>query len=160
MNNPLNYFYLFLTILISLSFGYDLFYYSAFSKGMIYSPSQQKYISMKFVLSAALRIFLVIKTLLIFLPSIFILIILLLQIKISILWWSSLFISIFNGSFFTGYLYLKIKRIIYWDIKNPVYKWDKLYQSYNSSSKSLLLISIVNLFLILIAQINELTRII
>ncbi|MFN4110834.1 MAG: hypothetical protein ACK4G1_01055 [Ignavibacteria bacterium] len=158
MDKFTNYFFLFLTILSSLSLGYDYFYYSAYNKGMFFIPSQQKHISMKFVLSASLKIFLLIKTLLSLSPLIFIFIVLPLQVKISILWWFPIFISIFHGMFFIGYLYPKIKRIIYWDIKNPVDKWNKLYQNYNSSSKILLWISFLNFLSILIAHLVGLFR--
>lgn len=160
MNNPINYFFIFILIISSFSLGYDSYYYYAFSKGIIYSPSQHKQIPMKFILSASLKTFLFIKGIMILSPLVFILIILLLKIKISILWWLSLFVSIFNGLFFVGYMYPKIKRVIYWDIKNPIEKWDKLYLSYNQSSKNLFIISLFNFFLILISYLNEILNII
>lgn len=160
MNYATNYFYIFLLTISAFSLGYENYYYSAFVKGIIYSPSQQKQVPIKFILSASLKIFLLIKGILILSPLIFILIVLLLQLKISILWWMSLFVSFFNGLFFVSYLYPKIKRIIYWDIKNPVEKWDKLYLSFNQSSKNLLLISLFNFLLIFVSYLNELLHLI
>ncbi len=156
----MDYFYIFILVVSTFSLGFDFFYNNSFNKGMIYSLSSQKQIPMKFVLSASLKTFLFVKILLIVAPLAFILIILLLQLRISILYWISLFVCIFNGMYFIGYLYPKIKRMIHWDIKNPIHKWESLYKSYNQSSEILLIISLINFIIILIAFLNESLKII
>lgn len=148
-------FYILFIVISVFSFGYDYFFNNAFNKGLIFSPIQKKQLTMKFVLSAALKVLLPLKLFLIVAALIFVFIILLLQLKISILWWISLIVCIFNGVYFVGYLYPKIKRIIHWDIKNPINKWESLYKSYNQSSKILVIISLINSVLIVMAFLNE-----
>ncbi len=77
------------------------------------------------------------------------------QIQISILWWLSFFVSIFNALFFVSYLYPKMKRIIYWDLKNPVEKWDELYKNFNNASKLLVIISFTNFIVVVITYLVE-----
>jgi len=154
----LNYFFVSLLVLASFSLGFDYFYHFVFNKGMIFTSVQQKQIPMKFVLSATLKVFIILKSLLIIPTFIAIVIILLLQIKISILSWSAIIFSIFNGTYFMGYLLPKLRRIIHWDIKNPIEKWDELYKGYNSSSKILVMISAINLLLVFVSLIIELMR--
>lgn len=152
------YFYTLFLVIVSFSFGYDLFFNNSFIKGMIFSPSHQKQVPMKFVLSASLNIFLPIKILIMISTLAIILIILLAQIKISILWWLSLFVGIFNGLIFVSYFYPKMKRIIHWDLKNPVEKWDELYRSFNNVSKLLIVLSFTNFIVVVITYLNELAR--
>ncbi|MCX8056589.1 MAG: hypothetical protein N3F03_03135 [Ignavibacteria bacterium] len=152
------YIFTLILIIITFSFGYDYFYHNAFNKGLIFSPSHQKQILMKFVLSASLKFFHIIKFLLIILSLMVIAGTLLFQIKISILWWATLFLNIFNGMFFTGYQYPKMKRIIYWDYKNPVQKWDEIYKSYNQSSKIMLIVCSINFTICLFAFVNGLIK--
>lgn len=74
------------------------------------------------------------------------------------LWWLSFFVSIFNGLFFVSYFYPKMKRIIHWDLKNPVEKWDELYRSFNNVSKLLIILSFTNFIVVAITYLNELAR--
>ncbi len=140
---------------MSFSFGYELFFNNVFIKGMIFSPSHQKQVPMKFVLSASLNIFLPFKILIMIITLAMIFMVLVAQIQISILWWLSFFVSIFNALFFVSYLYPKMKRIIYWDLKNPVEKWDELYKNFNSASKLLVIISFTNFIVVVITYLVE-----
>ncbi len=142
-------------VVVSFSFGYELFFNNVFIKGMIFSPSHQKQVPMKFVLSASLNIFLPFKILIMIITLAMIFMVLVAQIQISILWWLSFFVSIFNALFFVSYLYPKMKRIIYWDLKNPVEKWDELYKNFNSASKLLVIISFTNFIVVVITYLVE-----
>ncbi len=142
-------------VVVSFSFGYELFFNNVFIKGMIFSPSHQKQVPMKFVLSASLNIFLPFKILIMIIALAMIFMVLVAQIQISILWWLSFFVSIFNALFFVSYLYPKMKRIIYWDLKNPVEKWDELYKNFNSASKLLVIISFTNFIVVVITYLVE-----
>lgn len=144
----MNYFYIFLISLVSLSLGYDLFFAQSFNKGLILSPSQHKQVLMKLVLSASFKIFLIIKTLIIIVSIFFAVYIISFQIVVKVFWWLMFFVCVFNGLYYIGYLLPKLNRIIHWDLKNPVEKWDEVYKSYNRASKILISISVFNFLLV------------
>lgn len=143
----MTYLYTLLISLVSLSLGYDLFFAQSFNKGLIFSPSQHKQVLMKFVLSASFKIFITIKTLLVIVSLVGALFIISFQINVKVFWWLVFFVSVFNGLYFIGYLFPKLNRIIHWDLKNPVEKWNEIYKSYNRASNIMILISMCNFLL-------------
>ncbi len=147
------YFYSFMLVLVTSLTGYVSFYYLSFVKGNIYSTSKHKQIPMKLVLSASLKIFIALSSLMIFVPVAFIIITMLLKIKIEWLWWWNLFFSVFNGLYFIGYLYPKVRRIIHWDLKNPTEKWDELYRNFNLASQNFFYLTATNFLLALSAYL-------
>lgn len=119
----------------------------------MFSPINVQQISLKFILSASLHYFLIIRLILILLPSIVIIFVLLLKIKLNIFNWFSLFVMMFYGLYFLTYVLPKTNRLFQWDIKNPIRKWKKLYDNYLIATEILLIISLLNAVLALIVMI-------
>lgn len=145
-------FNLIILVVSLIALGYDYFLFVYF-KGLMFSPINVQQISLKFILSASLHYFLIIRLILILLPSIVIIFVLLLKIKLNIFNWFSLFVKMFYGLYFLTYVLPKTKRLYQWDIKNPIRKWKELYNNYLIATEILLLISLVNAILALIVMI-------
>lgn len=155
----MEYTYLILLIISSISMGYDYFFVQVFNKGMEFLPADKKIITNKFVLAASVKYFLLVRILMIIIPLVIIFYILIEQINIKIHWWIVFFVMMFYGLYYIGYLLPKVRRIFHWDLKNPQTKWENLYKSYNGSCKLLLIISTFNFLLIIISLLFEILMI-
>ena len=140
-------FFKLITIFTALLFGFDYFFVSVFNKGLIFVPVVSKQITMKFVLSALLITSITFRIFILMFVILSIAFSLLNSINLELLVWLSLFIQIFYHIYFVGYLFPKVRRIIYWDYKNPISKWESLYQNYLKASNYLLAVSIITLIL-------------
>lgn len=151
----MEYIYLILLVISSISTGYDYFFVQVFKKGLEFLPADKKIITNKFVLAASVKYFLPVRILLIVIPLGIIFYILIKQINIKIHWWIVLFVMMFYGLYYIGYLFPKVRRIFHWDLKNPQTKWEELYKSYEVSCKLLLIISFFNFLLVIISLLLE-----
>jgi hypothetical protein len=89
-----------------------------------------------------------VKSLVTILPLITVLLVILFQVKISLLWWIGLFLQFAYGVYYIGYIYPKMRRFANWDLKNPTTKWETLYTSFAKANSFLLIFgSVTSIFL-------------
>lgn len=151
----MEYIYLILLIISSISSGFDYFFVQVFNIGLGFLPLDKKILTYKYVLAASTKYFLGFRMLMIIIPLIIIIYILINHISLQIHWWIVLFVMMFYGLYFIGYLLPKIRRMTHWDLKNPISKWESLYNSYYTSCKILIYLSTLNLVIILISILIE-----